>query len=147
MLPMYCRPCGYKLVGLPAGPCIIQRTACAGSRRAITIARIQLAMSVRRLDDHFYAWSIRIVAFQSINGFGIVSQSVTLLLWPPALVVGLATGLLTWHARRIAARSSRLNLCAECGYSLTGLAPSAPCPECGVTLDAGERVKGPCPDL
>lgn len=59
-------------------------------------------------------------------------------IWVPAVVVavvGLACG---WYWR-LARRRRLSGKCAECGYSLTGLAAGAVCPECGYATTVSER--------
>jgi hypothetical protein len=51
--------------------------------------------------------------------------------WMPLAALGVAAGLL-WRTHLIARRRSRAG-CPACGYSRSGLAPGAPCPECGKT--------------
>jgi hypothetical protein len=47
------------------------------------------------------------------------------LFWPAAVLVALGSGLMLIRTR------ARKGTCAQCGYSLAGLASDAPCPECG----------------
>ncbi len=47
--------------------------------------------------------------------------------WAVLLAVAAPTGLLWW--RNLRRRGA--NVCGGCGYSLTGLPPGKPCPECG----------------
>jgi hypothetical protein len=54
-------------------------------------------------------------------------------LWFPFLiVVGLTTA--AWRQEILARRRALLGHCPECHYDRTGLAASAPCPECGTTI-------------
>jgi hypothetical protein len=48
-------------------------------------------------------------------------------LLPPILVLALPIAWLWWHDRSMTTRGS----CRKCGYSLLGLPPNSPCPECG----------------
>jgi hypothetical protein len=48
-------------------------------------------------------------------------------IWIPFLVAAAPTAYLWWHDRR----GGGAGLCPKCRYDLTGLAPDAPCPECG----------------
>lgn len=57
------------------------------------------------------------------------------LLWPiPLLLCTPAAFLL--HSGVRARRRALTGICAACGYNLAGLAPSALCPECGITSRA-----------
>ena len=53
-------------------------------------------------------------------------------LWIPA-VFGIAAAGTAWHLDAISQRRVRAGRCPKCGYSLTGVAPSDKCPECGRT--------------
>jgi len=50
--------------------------------------------------------------------------------WIPFLIAAAPTFLL-WRADRRATRREREGHCPTCGYDRSGLAPDAPCPECG----------------
>ena len=59
------------------------------------------------------------------------SWSVACPLWISAFASGL-TALTAWRLDVLSRRRhARLNLCPNCGYDRTGLAPVAVCPECG----------------
>jgi hypothetical protein len=51
-------------------------------------------------------------------------------LWPVIVLAGAAT-LVLWRPESERGRRKRLGLCRSCGYDRRGLAPDAPCPECG----------------
>jgi hypothetical protein len=59
-----------------------------------------------------------------------ISWSVHIPLWFPALGAALLT-LHGWRLDARAARRSRTAACHKCGYSRSGLATGAACPECG----------------
>lgn len=51
---------------------------------------------------------------------------------PLLLLVSSTTGAWLWRCHSIRARLARTGeICHSCGYSRAGLAPDAPCPECG----------------
>jgi len=52
--------------------------------------------------------------------------------WVPVLIVTCIAGS-GWYYAAAARRRAGVGLCAKCGYSLAGLPPGGPCPECGVT--------------
>jgi len=56
--------------------------------------------------------------------------SMRLPLWFPLILVTIPTAL-AWRLDTLATRRAKLGACPTCSYSRTGLAPSAPCPECG----------------
>ncbi|HEX2838324.1 MAG TPA: hypothetical protein VHN77_09385 [Phycisphaerales bacterium] len=51
-------------------------------------------------------------------------------LWIPALASSMLSAL-AWRLDTLATRRAKLGACPTCSYPRTGLAPSAPCPECG----------------
>ncbi len=55
-------------------------------------------------------------------------------LWLPFLLVALPTAL-AWRLDILVRRRAVSGKCKSCGYSLAGLAPTAPCPECGKQAD------------
>ena len=57
-------------------------------------------------------------------------------LWFPAGLSLLGTGAL-WRLDARARRRARVGACAKCGYDRAGLAPNAPCPECGTNSGCG----------
>lgn len=69
-----------------------------------------------------------------VEGFTRGGTTGSALFIPHWLVIALAsTPWLFWRLNR-AARRRRSGHCARCGYDRAGLAPEAPCPECGTTL-------------
>ncbi len=54
----------------------------------------------------------------------------TIPFWTPALAALVASAL-AWRLDTLATRRAKLGACPTCSYPRTGLAPSAPCPECG----------------
>ena len=60
------------------------------------------------------------------------SRGVTIALWPIALLLWTPAALLLRSGIR-ARRRAMTGSCAKCSYSLAGLGPDAPCPECGKT--------------
>jgi hypothetical protein len=50
-------------------------------------------------------------------------------IWPVPAFTLLAT-IAAWRFDALARRRAKLNLCPNCGYDRTGLAPGAVCPEC-----------------
>lgn len=50
--------------------------------------------------------------------------------WFPLLLTGTFTAL-AWRADLLARRRALVGKCIACGYSLDGLPPNTPCPECG----------------
>ena len=50
--------------------------------------------------------------------------------WVPAAACLIASAL-AWRLDTLATRRAKLGMCPKCSYSRTGLAASAPCPECG----------------
>ncbi|HEX2838132.1 MAG TPA: hypothetical protein VHN77_08405 [Phycisphaerales bacterium] len=50
--------------------------------------------------------------------------------WMPALASLVLSGF-AWRLDTLATRRAKLGACPKCSYPRTGLAPSAPCPECG----------------
>lgn len=58
------------------------------------------------------------------------SDQVVIPLWLPFTVAAIPTAVL-FYRDRPAARRAREGKCVTCGYDLRGLAPGAPCPECG----------------
>jgi len=69
----------------------------------------------------------RLIGFTSINGFGVRSKGMHLVLWPWVLVTGAVSATFLYAARRA---QRALGLCSKCGYSLEGLGNAAQCPEC-----------------
>lgn len=61
--------------------------------------------------------------------------SVTIMLWPAAVVSGVSAGCLLVIGRR----GPRVGHCAACGYDLGGLAGGRACPECGATDGTAKR--------
>ncbi len=51
-------------------------------------------------------------------------------LWIPSLAA-LTTSALAWRLDHIANRRAKTDACPKCSYDRAGLAPAAPCPECG----------------
>ncbi len=51
-------------------------------------------------------------------------------LWIPIVLVSAATAA-AWRLDVLARRRARTDACRACGYTLAGLTPGAPCPECG----------------
>jgi hypothetical protein len=62
-------------------------------------------------------------------GVHVYANQITIPLIWPAVVLAIPPAILWVRARRRARPG-----CCACGYSLTGLAPGAPCPECGKAL-------------
>ena len=57
---------------------------------------------------------------------------ISLPLWIPELCTVILTAT-AWRLDTLARRRAHAGACRKCGYSLTGLAPGAACPECGHT--------------
>lgn len=73
---------------------------------------------------------------------GVVTFEIPGLTW-----AGLCTALVVWD-RRCLAVGRRNALHCRCGYSLEGLSPSSPCPECGrgrVALNSSQVASEPLP--
>lgn len=73
-----------------------------------------------------------------LGGFALYAPLPMSPLWPAFAADTLFFGAVVWSARTtIRAISRRLRIkpghCPSCGYSLSGLAPGSPCPECGGT--------------
>lgn len=63
-------------------------------------------------------------------GFGAGSWAVFIPLWAPILVSALITAA-AWRSDLLARRRARTGHCLKCNYNRVGIAPDAPCPECG----------------
>jgi hypothetical protein len=84
---------------------------------------------VRDWDMRIAAMSIDAGANLKIKGI-VPARNIAVVLWPlpvPLWIIGAWFVYSGWRSRR---RMKR-NQCPACGYSLGGLASSAPCPECG----------------
>lgn len=57
-------------------------------------------------------------------------KAISVPLWCP-LVIAAGVSAAAWRSDLAARRRARAGCCAACGYNRTGLAPQAPCPECG----------------
>ncbi|MDX2117389.1 MAG: hypothetical protein SFY96_04320 [Planctomycetota bacterium] len=81
--------------------------------------------------DHMgYPWgTYQVPRWQLINGRW-SEFSAVVPLWLPALV-SLGIGVPAFVALRRRARAIKNGACRHCGYALIGIAPAAPCPECG----------------
>jgi hypothetical protein len=58
------------------------------------------------------------------------SQTVMIPLWIIVALSGMTTAY-AWRRDFVLRRSLKLGTCPHCGFSLSGLAPDAVCPECG----------------
>lgn len=83
------------------------------------IASMELLWHPRASLNWWFSWA-----------FGAAGFQVMIPLWFPALLSLFATAL-AWRADAKHTCRARLGHCTECGYDRAGLAPVAPCPECG----------------
>src|SRR5690606_16655148 len=72
----------------------------------------------------------------SASGPPVPMTRVIVPLWLPAVAAGGAA----WLAHRRVRALELVGCCRRCRYSRAGLAPGAPCPECGATTDATRRT-------
>ena len=63
-------------------------------------------------------------------------------LWPLPVLCTSLLGIVIWRDRR-RARLANPDACPRCSYSLAGLAPLSPCPECGHVHRVRRESRGP----
>lgn len=69
-------------------------------------------------------WAPRLSLYDGANWYASIP------LWLPFLALS-APCFALWHRHFRDRAAARLGACPKCNYSLTGLAPNSPCPECG----------------